>query len=315
MKTIKFALILFTLCIFSSNLYARKQGVVRLNGDTIIPISPRLIEYTCNGVFKISETSEEIDPWKSDLKWGLIDEKGNEILPIKYKYELTCYRDSLVRISESPTIFMNLQGDTILNVNGLSFGGFSSEGLLRIDESYFIDKRGNVVIPKNDKTFYRGGFCNGLAAMIDLSSGTFGFIDKNGTIKFRLPSEIKDAFSFNEFGFCIVRSNESYGVVNKKGEYVVPCQFLKISWNEEIEAYECFDGDSTLYMAKNGKLQTEKPSRQQSVPQQKYVINSREVNGSKKYGLTDNQGNCILDCTYDKITYLGDDYFLFEDFS
>lgn len=85
--------------------------------------------------------------------------------------------------------------------------------------------------------------------------------------------------------------------------------------NEEIEAYECFDGDSTLYMAKDGKLQTEKPSRQQSVPQQRYVINSREVNGSKKFGLTDNQGNCILDCTYDKITYLGDDYFLIEDFS
>ncbi|MCU0334425.1 MAG: WG repeat-containing protein [Chitinophagaceae bacterium] len=84
----------------------------------------------------------------------------------------------------------------------------------------FADSSGQLVVPM--RYTYASSFTDELALVTD-SSDQFSFIDKSG----RVAIELKDydnAFPFVS-GYAAVRKGDKYGLIDKAGKEIMPCQF------------------------------------------------------------------------------------------
>ncbi len=105
-------------------------------------------------LFAISGTAQELIPFRNGIKWGYIDQKGKEVIPLQYE------------------------------IDQFGFDQFQ-EGMAKAQQNTkwgFIDKSGNIVIPY----IYgeAGLFNDDLAEVFNHGGDTrqlIGCIDKEGT--------------------------------------------------------------------------------------------------------------------------------------
>ena len=148
---------------------------------------------------------------KKNSKWGLIDQSGKIIIPIKY--------DELCRAGEGDLIF---DGDPRFSTIPRELG--YSEGLIRVklnNQYGYVDKNGKeITSPQYDSVL---GFFDGMAVVE--KNKKFGFINTEGQEV--IPVQYEEVHSFGE-GLAAVKKNGKWGFSNKKGKIVIFFQYDNI---------------------------------------------------------------------------------------
>lgn len=146
-------------------------------------------------------------------KYGFIDEKGNEVIPIRYEADLPHYSDK-------------------------NIGDDFKDGLARVKLNGkwgFIDKDGKEIIPAiYDEAGY---FENGLAQVRKIREGALpsescGLINREGKVV--LPLIYANILDLKD-GFMVAQDNLNMGLVDKEGKLLTEMKYKTI--NEFVEGF------------------------------------------------------------------------------
>jgi len=214
------------------------------------------------------EGAENTDPRVADeapMSVGLIDRSnGKVILQPKYLF-VTDFSEGLatVQVAEDKYMVIDEKGKTVfeskdmvgLFSDGLVwfktlkdgeplYGYMDKKGKVKIEPIYketgsFTDGQALVTIEEgihaviNDKgknvsnlSFARvGGMSEGMIKFLDNESGKWGYADADGKIVIQSQFDFVDSF---QDGFAIVGLNNKFGLINKKGEFVIPAEYQRI---------------------------------------------------------------------------------------
>jgi WG containing repeat len=305
-----------------------KVGLVDITGKEIIPV----IYENCDQFNR-----EGVAAVKLDKKFGFVDKNAKIVIPIEYD-ELNHFEDGLIMVKKGAKYgFINKTGQAIVPIVYDKCENFR-EGLamVTLDKKIgFVDKRGNVVIPvQYDKA--QGGN-NGLIpiqfkekwGMLDLTGkikipfeydyltslseglicakkgGKIGYLDSDG--KEILPFIYgTGSRSFNH-GVAIVEMNSRYGLINKKGEFVLQLKYAMIGiFNEGLADVSFpfvkgnFSEDRRGYIDTTGKEICNLSSSYESCGWFKngFAI----VKAYDKFGFMDKNGFKITPLVFDKLT-------------
>jgi hypothetical protein len=163
-------------------------------------------------------------------KYGFIDETGKIIIPFKYDFAFSFdngFAEVCIRENESYRCGMiNKKGEEVVPLKYDDIGGVFFEGLVSVklnDKYGFVDTMGVEVIPlKYDLTVV---FNEGLAPV--KLNGKSGFINKKG--KIIIPLMYDEADFFQE-GLAPVKFNGKWGFINKKGKIIIPFKYDGVNW-------------------------------------------------------------------------------------
>ena len=156
-----------------------------------------------------------------DGKYGFIDNKGNEIIPLKYDYALE-FSEGLAAVQfKDKWCYIDKSGNEVVSLKSYDKVKRFYDGLAIVElnnKQGFIDKSGNEVIPLKYK--FVNTFSDGLARVI--LNDKYGFIDKNGNevipLKYDLAGDFKD-------GLALVYLNDKYGFIDKNGNEIIPLKY------------------------------------------------------------------------------------------
>ncbi len=231
--------------------------------------------------------------FKKNGKWGIMNRKGNIIVPAKYDDIGYSFHEGLLYVGlECKTswggILTECQKTGFIDENGkevipLKYEkvGTPSEGLIPVKQDGkwgYVNLQGETVLPC--KLDGAESFSEGLAAV--RVNKLWGYADKQMNVVIRFA--LLDAKPFHEglapvkiplekIGYGILEGK--WGVINKKGEVIVPPEYDEISLFREGFA---------IVAQKDAK---------ESV--------GFDFDSKTKYGIIDKEGNEIVPPKYDKI--------------
>ena len=186
--------------------------------------------------------NREAPPGSPTLDIGFIDESGNIVIPPRY-HLVRDFSEGLAYVfGDEFRGFIDLQGKPVIKTDGETRD--FHEGLAAVSSSGrtgpwgYIDRSGKTVIQKQYS--FADDFSEGLAGVVVRDK--FGFINRNGEMV--IPprftprrgqyswSPLVATSRFSE-GLAPVTTNgefdkpyKSYGYINRKGDFVIPPQFL-----------------------------------------------------------------------------------------
>ena len=188
---------------------------------------------------------------KASYCWGYIDANGEEIVPLLYETATSFSENGVAIVSKGKYYLVDTQGKFIFECPGEI--NTYHEGLARvsrIDGYNFIDCNGNLI---SDICYdYAYDFHEGLAAVKDRKSRKWGFIDTKGKIAIPcIYSFVEDFIN----GSAIFGSYKSgFGLINRNGEIIVPCQYNLKSLQEGMYEARTISGDLIGYMNEKGQI-------------------------------------------------------------
>ena len=219
-------------------------GFINEKGELVI--APQFNSY-------ITSFSNGLAHIEKDGKHGFINESGKFVVPPKYDYayDFTSYGLAAVKL-DNKWGFINKIGDEILEpqYEFVWSNGFNNSGIAIVCNSWtaemrYIDKNGDTVLETEGTIFE---FNNGLAYDGE------GYIDINGnrivpgdfaiTISSWLQCNAET--SFFDDGYAAVKVNGWWGVIDKKGNYMIEPKF------EEVFPYRDMERPSQKYGDVNG---------------------------------------------------------------
>lgn len=223
---------------FSENLAAvkkdkdGKEGYINRKGELVIDYRFDSARWFYNGIADV----------EIDNKTGFIDKNGNIVIPIEYDYVISTKADNFVAVSKNDKLaFFSNKGKQLTDFI------FDEVHKRDIENDYVVGAYGLVLVSKKDKYSYLD---NSLKTVIP-----FGKYDY--------------AETFTKDRLAIVRQKNKYGVINDKGELLIPLEYDLIE-HPSIYSYEF----SEFITKKSGK-----------------------------YGLLNGEGTTILNNDYDEIIW------------
>lgn len=147
----------------------------------------------CNRVPQKNETLDFI-PFLQGEYYGYLDNDGNTKINPQYK-QAYVFKEDLALVQNSVG----------------KYGYINKTGQYEIQAVY-----------KDAKAFYEG------LALVLNENGNLQYIDKSGKVIIALTSNFQEATSFIE-GLALVKQNEKYGFIDKKGKVVIPPVFESLS--------------------------------------------------------------------------------------
>lgn len=250
----------------SSNLYPasayennqKKWGYINHRGDFIIkPSFDSAEEFQSNGLAVVRNGND----------YGIIDIKGNYITEHKFSY-ISPFSEGIAIVEDASGFKaidekgkIIFEGSSYIGYfkNGMAYfnqkstdgryfyGYFNNLGEIVIQPKYefaenfiddkavvklgdynyqIIDKKGNPLSTFN--YFYLGDMGDGLVAFREKEGDMIGYMDEKGKIV--IPPSFISAEAFKD-GFAVTRGENfipSYGLINKKGEYVIKPEYNAI---------------------------------------------------------------------------------------
>jgi hypothetical protein len=172
--------------------------------------------------------TDDMYPLRRDGMYGVVNENGDVIVGFMYSYIEPEWVNGLAQASGSGGIgFIDANDRTIIPLEYKKCTGFS-DGLYVLtgkDVCDAYDEMGNLILRRENTTAfdYLGSlFSDGLAAVYAYKyPGYRGFIDldKNVAIECQFDEIYPDQFTSGVIG---VKVDQAWGVINTRGEYVVP---------------------------------------------------------------------------------------------
>lgn len=176
--------------------------------------------------------------------------------------------------------------------------GFVQDGFAKIrkdDKIGFINEEGEIVIPfEYDFSYiYDARFNEDLAALI--KNGKFGVIDKYNKV---IVPFIYDKIDDFNGGLAVVKKDNLYGCVNKKGEFVFPLEMECININGNSDT-------GLIVISKDGKWGIIDKDGRPVVPvEYKSIIYSEGryiTKSDEAYGIFNSNGQIIVPFEFDDI--------------
>lgn len=261
-------------------------------------------------------------------KYGLCDSQGNIIIPIEQDFKIvSMFEDNYIYKDESNRY--NLCDRSGKNIFKNSFEHFFILGdklyLNQNKKDCYVYNKGKriksdvmiVSLCKNAYIFQKEYY-------IICKNGKYGIWDKKGKEIIKPKYEHIDKFA-EDVGFIACKSkfkdeysNERnlYGVVNEKGEEIIPFNNIDIeaARNGMIKVLKYCGTGLQQYKEYDGMPGFDMPYGMQeddrvNVTEPKYVMKKRNITVSK-WGLFDNKGQMIVPCEYDNIDIIKDYYLL-----
>lgn len=286
-----------------------KQGFININCDTIVPFI-----YDDLGVFNIGLARAE---WNG--KTGFINRKGETEIAFKYDEAHGFIDCGVAQVSENKKWgFINTEGEIIIPLIYSDVDYHSKDSLLFAIKNgkwaifnHFGKQKSDFIYDEiygtsnNFDYFNEKYLFNGL--LLVRKGNQYRYLNRDLEIVADFGYYSK-ADPITENGFAIVKK-DNYGIINSKGEIVVPCIYPKIE--HPGKEYQGFYDD--FYIYKNGKVGL---LNREAKPITDITYNSFEcdysyVNGNyhtlfvakknNKCGLIGSNGEIILPIEYDEI--------------
>ena len=246
-----------------------KYGYIDKTGQTVIEF-----EYDKVG-FLSDDTLVAYKKENDELLF--LDEKGNVIRTLNAEnigYKEASVEDIIGYTTVGVIVkkddlcgILNLDGEKIVDFEYDEIGSFSKDGYAKVkkDDKYgFIDENGNVVIePKYDEA---SNLNDGIASV--KYDDTWYLIDKNENLVVNYKYDY-DYVSNYMNDIAIVMKDYKFGFLNKNGELIIG----KLSNTIDIEDIKSFTDSMYTEIKKNGK-----------------------------WGITDVNGNILIECKYDYLS-------------
>ncbi len=255
--------------IIVQNISTPKWCLIDLQNDTTIPFDYDYITFNSGWNAKEEKTIEV----QRGRKYGLCDIQGNIIQEPLYDF-ISLPIDGLIRVRNNWMFgFLDENGKKTIPLKYEDASNFSGGlAMVRSGKKWGgIDRQGKTIIPFEYEKLTGGG--EGLIAA--KKNGKYGYISQmNETI---IPFQFTDAQLFvtegKHKGTAKVGLETGYGVINTKGETVIPCIYQDIIW------------DSGYYKAKK----------------------------KGKWGILNIQGSVLVDFMYSYINIIGSNAHLTND--
>ncbi len=199
-----------------------------------------------------------------DNKFGFIDIHGNIVITPKYEYARDYH-----------------EGLAVVRTGG-KWG--------------FIDTNGKMVIEAKFDCIHNNGFSQGLAAVVQgdpEGKRNNSYIDKTGNWVIKPQFDSAEPFSENT---APVKIDKKYGLINRKGEYIVPPRYANLqNISEGLAAFQDEPAGKWGYIDLEGK--------QVIVPRFDYAHEFSEglaeVTLKGKSGFIDKKGKIVIPIEYD----------------
>lgn len=203
------------------------EGVLDKNGKVIIPEK-------YDGIMEESEGLMSVYKEKGFLKFksGLIDERGKEVIDMKYEYAGRLMNGRVpVKEKNGKWLLLNKKGKQVgKKLNYEYIGNFSGDYAFVRDKNEkwgMIDRQGKEIAKCNyDGLSY---FSEGLMSVRkgNEKNGKWGFINENGREVIKIQYDYfadLEPYHFSE-GLAAVSKNKKMGFINKRGKIVIPFQY------------------------------------------------------------------------------------------
>lgn len=238
--------------------------------------------------------------------YGLINEKGEKVLPASY-YEMGSMNSNgliVIKDATDKVGIINAKGETILPLQTGYINDIIRDGLVYAEigsNSGYIDQKGNFLI-KIPNAYYGEPFNEGYAFVED-NNGYYAVFDKQGKNKTGFVYE-NDWFFAGVFinGVAAVKQNGLWGFVKPDGAILLPAQY-------EF-AFPFFEGLAVI--KKNGKFGCIDMSGKEVIPATNDGLGYYFSDGlisvlkSGKWGFMDKSGKIVVDATYKSVgTFIG----------
>lgn len=250
-----------------------------------------------DGVAKIGVRQGE------ELLYGLINKKGEIILPFEYKKIEDYSENGLIAVADIHWKwgYADKKGNIVIpcqyNDTGSRGTGVFSEGLAAVylDESTacYINEQGEIVIPPF--TAYRAGEFHGGIAPIELEKKETSFINLKGETV--VPPIKGRCRNFTE-GLFLVDGNEGVWLMNSQGKIITPKQgwFLRGIFSEGLMGYGTFAERKYGFINTNGKIVI--PARYDEVGA--FCEGLAAVKINNKWGFVNKEGELVIPCQFDR---------------
>ena len=194
----------------------------------------------------VASFSEGLARVKLDRKWGCIDKKGQEVIPLKYD-SVNQFSEGMARVKlEEKYGFVDATGEECVPLK-YDYSESFSEGLacVVLNNKYgYVNSKGEEVLPLMYDCAY--SFSEGLAG-VKLNEKC-GFVDKTG--KEVVSFKYDFAYQFKE-GLGKIRFNGRFGFVDRIGKEVIPPQYDWVHSFYNGRSKVILNGEQ-FYIDKNG---------------------------------------------------------------
>lgn len=249
-------------------------------------------------------------------KWGYINEKGKEVIPCEYDFAYNGWTQGVTVIGEKT-------GEVGNEHRQCKYG--------------LINAKGEVVIEPQYDDFSMGNGIIAMAEQVDQDKEgepvlIWGLFNSDGDMitDFKYQSENRLSACLNENGLTVVSDATgevdsdgdiiyNYGVVNERGEEIIPLQYPYISdaencGNQGLILTEKKIGNGYRYGFVNYQNERKIPYRYEEA--HNFSENGlAAVSQDEKWGYINTDGDIVIPCKYEDVTdFSGDDLaFVVED--
>lgn len=268
-------------------------------------------------------------------KYALMDSRTGKLVldNLDEVGRLSAYSDLIFTTIDAQKVIYNLETKSVVceldNFDGLQYGGhFSTEGgfvMLASDKKlHFITNDGVVGNAVNiEHSQYTDGNKHLMTwsylgeDLFQLGVGnagglfkTIGIVQANGEILAYVDSVDK----FTD-GLAVVRKDNLYGVIDRYGNFILPCVYDKLTYSDQTKKFTAVQNDAYYEMDSNGKvISMFKPDFNKYDGVKSYLGNGFAIVYNKasayfdwKYGVVDSDNSFIIPITYAEI-YSGDGF-------
>lgn len=271
----------------------------------------------------------------SDALYGYVNDKGDFVIPARYN-RATVFSEGLAwvhkrgdmpgAIDDGGRVKLSLRDAVAVRAFHEGHAAFATvkRGITLWG---FINKKGEETIKARFKAVKN--YCQGLAAVQDIQSGLWGYIDLSDSL--RLPCRYQEACSYDEKGTALVRDDKGYLVIDRNGipltmlssyEIVIPdgeyyrvCYNRKWGWcdrNGVTVIKPCYDdcrsfGSAPLapvlirgkwaYVDRNGNIAV----KRQFADAYPFIDHHAAVKAGTVWGFIDENGRYVVNPQYNAI--------------